>query len=112
MSQAEAIAKALEKLDHDMDNDPLMQEIEREGTAPAPEGQVYVCGACGKTSPTRYGFDDADRNVADPGWDESCMLNAVLCFAPSIKRSAEGRVTHADPVDSTPVSSATPKEGT
>lgn len=79
MSRAEAIAKALESLDYDMDNDPEMQEMEREGTTPAPAGQVYVCGACGKTSTTRYGLDAAN------GWDESCMLHAVLCFTKKVK---------------------------
>ncbi len=78
MSQAEAVAKAMAKLDADMADDPLMQEIELEGTTPAPEGQVYVCGACGKTSTTRYGLD------AKNGWDESCMLNAVLCYTTKV----------------------------
>lgn len=50
-----------------------------EGTAYAPEGAIYVCAACGKTSPTRYGFDDQNRHVSQPGWDESCMLHAILC---------------------------------
>ncbi len=60
------------------------------GTTPAPAGQIWVCGACGKTSRTQYGFlsDGTSRGadsfpdgarVASPGWDESCMLNAVLC---------------------------------
>jgi hypothetical protein len=52
----------------------------------APAGHVFICGACGKKSQTAYGFlpdsgsdymPDGSR-VADPGWDESCMLNAVL----------------------------------
>lgn len=37
----------------------------------APEGTIFVCAACGKTS--------KDTNVFKDGWDESCMLNAVLC---------------------------------
>lgn len=38
----------------------------------APPGTIYVCGACGKTSKDSYN---------GPGsWDESCMLNAVLCY--------------------------------
>ena len=41
----------------------------------APEGQVYVCGACGKRSRDRYGSARIDY-----GWDESCMLNSVLCY--------------------------------
>lgn len=35
----------------------------------APAGQVWVCGACG-----RHG-----KNKVDIG-DESCFLNAVLCY--------------------------------
>lgn len=42
----------------------------------APEGAVWVCGACGKTSDyDAYGIEGR----FDRGWDESCMLNAVLC---------------------------------
>lgn len=48
-----------------------------EGNAGAPEGQVWVCGACGKRSRSRYGLDGM---AIDRGRDESCMLNAVLCF--------------------------------
>lgn len=42
----------------------------------APEGEVFVCSACGKRSGDRYG-----SLAIDHGWDESCMLNAVLCYA-------------------------------
>ena len=41
----------------------------------APDGQVYVCGACGKRSRDR----DGDARL-DSGWDESCMLHCVLCY--------------------------------
>lgn len=37
----------------------------------APEGTIYVCAACGKTARDTYN--------GPRGWDESCMLNAVLC---------------------------------
>lgn len=49
----------------------------------APPGTVFVCGACGKTSRSRYGWnpDNGAERVADPGWDSSCMLHAVLCYA-------------------------------
>ena len=68
-----------------------------DGTALAPAGQVWVCTACGKTSRTNFGFvDDGTQRgchlacnrsrVADPGWDESCMLNAVLCYEPGQHR--------------------------
>ncbi len=36
---------------------------------PAPPGQVYVCGACGKTAPSRYALRDS-----------SCQYWAVLCY--------------------------------
>lgn len=56
----------------------------------APDDGIWVCGACGKTATDRYGIEGEHTY----GWDESCMLNAVL-------RKREGitpgdRVTHAD----------------
>ena len=64
-----------------------------EGTIPAPSGHIYVCGACGKTSTTRYGFD----GTAMDGWDESCAMNAVLVKESQIvERSPSGRVTKID----------------
>lgn len=54
------------------------------GTDQAPEGQIYICAACGKTSPTQYGFDENNKKVSDYGWDESCMLHAVLVYTDSI----------------------------
>jgi hypothetical protein len=51
-----------------------------DGTTLALDGQVWICGACGKRSRTRYGFDESKQRTAiDRGWDESCMLHAVLC---------------------------------
>lgn len=41
----------------------------------APEGAIWVCGACGKTARDSYGIEGAHS----PGWDESCALNAILC---------------------------------
>lgn len=41
----------------------------------APQGQVYVCTACGKKSRDLYG-----DNPLNYGWDASCVLNAVLCY--------------------------------
>ena len=57
----------------------MNQPEDDDGTTPAPDGTRWVCGACGKTSPTRYGFDADGRHVADSGWDVSCMMHAVLC---------------------------------
>jgi len=51
-----------------------------DGKIEAPDNMVWVCGACGKTSRTRYGFNAEEKSVCDPGYDTSCMLNAVLCY--------------------------------
>lgn len=40
----------------------------------APEGAVWVCGACGKTHTDRYGIEGKGAR----GWDASCALNAIL----------------------------------
>ncbi len=47
-----------------------MEVSERPRIAPA--DAIWVCSACGKTSRDRYG----DPNSS---WDESCMMNAILC---------------------------------
>ena len=59
----------------------------------APEGQVYVCTACGKRSKDRYG----DQKI-DDGWDASCMVCALLSYEKGIELDEHGRVTHCDPV--------------
>lgn len=64
-----------------------MKELETITEPMAPEGKVYVCCACGKTSRGLYG------SQSDHGWDESCMLNAVLANEIDCVRSAGGRVT-------------------
>jgi len=60
---------------------------------PCASAHIYVCGACGKTSRTR-----APSPVSDRGWDESCMLNAVLCTIESIRRDERGRIVGAEAV--------------
>lgn len=51
------------------------------GTTPAPDGQLWVCTACGKRARTRYGFTETNKSTAlDYGYDESCMMHAVLCY--------------------------------
>lgn len=48
----------------------------------AGDDQIWVCFACGRTSHWRYGFDaDGKPCEASQGFDESCMMNAVLCHA-------------------------------
>lgn len=51
---------------------------EETGNKRAPDDHIYVCGACGKVSRWRYGFDDKGKSNATPGWDESCAINCVL----------------------------------
>lgn len=41
----------------------------------AAPGEVWVCGACGKQSKDKYGFQ-----ALTSGWDEACILNSVLCY--------------------------------
>lgn len=55
----------------------------------APEGTIWLCHACGKLSRDRY--EDTERS----GWDESCMLRAVLIDAASIERNERGKVIKA-----------------
>lgn len=58
-------------------------------------GSIWVCGACGKTSQDRYGIE----GERDHGWDESCMLNATLCYDDSLWRSTNTlRVLKAEAV--------------
>ena len=56
----------------------------------APTGKIYVCGACGKTSRGLYGLQ------SDYGWDESCILNAVVADENKLIRGAGGRVVQID----------------
>ena len=60
---------------------------------PAPNSQIWVCGVCGKTSPTK-----APSRRSDDGWDESCMLNSTLCYVDSLEKRPNGRVTAAKAV--------------
>lgn len=61
----------------------------------APAGAIWVCGACGKTARDRYGIEGEH----DRGWDESCMLNAVLCAEASLVRGDDGCVVSAEAVE-------------
>lgn len=61
-------------------------------TEPAPEGTIWVCGACGKTSPTKSGYGAQWERLVRNGWDASCMLHAVLC-----RRLPDGTWEAVDP---------------
>lgn len=56
----------------------------------APDDGIWVCAACGKTAVDRYGMEGPHSH----GWDESCMLNAVLCDRDGIEPGV--RVTKAN----------------
>ena len=46
----------------------------------APPDGIWICAACGKLAEDLYGIEGEHSR----GWDESCMLNAVLCKRSSI----------------------------
>jgi hypothetical protein len=69
----------------------IWEEDEAMKDATAPDGTVWVCGACGKRASNRY------TGGISHGWDESCMLHAVLCRADSIVLDGN-RVTAAKAV--------------
>lgn len=55
------------------------------GTSRATGATLWICSACGKRAMTRWGIDEHGCSTAlDPGWDESCALNAVLCHNPPV----------------------------
>lgn len=63
-----------------------------DGTKLAPEGQTWVCLACGKTSRTRNGWDESGKRVSSYGYDESCMLHAKLFLKTDLVLTPSGRV--------------------
>lgn len=67
-----------------------------EGTKLCAEDDIWVCGACGKTSRTQYGFDEANVSTAMRGWDESCMLNAILVKKAKCVFEESGRVRRVE----------------
>lgn len=73
------------------------ENYDDDGTTICPEYTIWLCGACGKLSPTKHGFDKSN-NQLNTGWDESCMLHAVLVHKPSIVRNDAGMITGASAV--------------
>ena len=61
-----------------------MTDIDRPQDWIAPDGQEFVCGACG-----RHG------KLRDRIGDESCFLNAVLCYTSSLVE-VNGLIVKAD----------------
>lgn len=58
----------------------------------APDGQLFICGACGRFSKNLYGVEGSS-------WDESCMMNAVLCYENSVELDDSGRLKNAKAVE-------------
>ena len=48
----------------------------------APEGKIWVCGACGKTAKDPCGDEG--------GWDESCFLNCYLIALTDLELNSNG----------------------
>lgn len=44
----------------------------------APEGFIYVCHACGKTSKDRYGYNKKYPGETSYGWDASCYMYSKM----------------------------------
>lgn len=57
----------------------------------AKDGTVFICAACGKRSQDKYG----DQAI-DDGWDESCMMHAVLCYDQRDPRTYKWQVVDCD----------------
>lgn len=70
----------------------LLEEDKALSRQNAPDGAVWVCCACGKRAANRY------TGGISGGWDESCMLSAVLCRIDSIVLDGN-RVIKADPFE-------------
>jgi len=67
-----------------------------DGTELCKDDELWVCGACGKTSRSHYGFDKDEKSVASPGWDESCMMNSSLFKKEELTyNDSKTRVIHA-----------------
>ena len=58
------------------------------------DDELFVCGACGKTSTTKYGIS----GKRSPGWDESCMMNSEKHKKTQLHFTLSGRVDHIGPV--------------
>ena len=64
------------------------------GNELAGPGQIFVCSCCGKRSKDRYG-----HQAISSGWDESCVMHAVLCSESTLViNDLSGRVIRASAV--------------
>lgn len=54
----------------------------------APDGKIWVCGACGKYNKNRYSVGDV-----------SCYVNSVLCYDDESLKIEHGRVISARQVE-------------
>lgn len=69
------------------------------GTTPCADDEVWVCCACGRTSPTKYGFDASGKTVANHwGYNENCAMNSVLVKKSACKFGDGGYVVHVSEI--------------
>lgn len=68
--------------------------MNKSGNKRADEGRIFVCCACGKVSPDRYGMTEPRPGELSrtPGWDESCMMNCDEFDVAKLEFSPGGRV--------------------
>lgn len=55
----------------------------------APDGKIYVCSVCRKTSVDRYGYSKKYPETSW-GWDVSCVLNSRLYDKSQLKYDKNG----------------------
>jgi len=65
--------------------------ITLKGTDIVTDDLIFVCQACGKTSRSKYGFDDKGDHCCQHGWDESCMMNCELIKKDSLEKVYDER---------------------
>lgn len=62
----------------------------------APEGYLWLCPHCGKTSKSVYGYEEEYPGMTSYGWDASCALNAALASVEEIKTKAKQNETKSN----------------
>ena len=58
----------------------------------APKGKIWFCPHCKREAEDRYGL----RGQKSHGWDESCMLNAILVDAEPRDPTDQFPLAHGD----------------
>lgn len=94
MKEVDAFEKFMADWQKQIDErDAKLPKLNQPDDPIAPDGMVWVCHACGKTTGNRYG--------EEAGWDESCMLNSALYAKDKLVFDGR-RVTRIKDVDQVP----------